>query len=136
MFKKINLIFSIFVGIGGLLTLLLAIGYSIDNKSGHTGFNPYYMILPFLFLVILGCLNLFLKQKRLAKFLTIVGLMGIALPMLWDLTEILNEYESWIIEGMPSVPNYRVPLMLIYGAIPLFYCLRICLKQFKKHNFC
>jgi len=132
MFKKINLIFSIFIGITGSLILILAIGYSIKNKSGHTSLNPYDMILPFLFFVILGCVNLYRKQKRIGKPLIVIGLLGIILPILWDLTNILNEYNHWCKEGLPLAPSYRIPLMLIYGGGLVLYCLHVLLKPLIK----
>ena len=95
--------FFMVANILGCLTVLSLIGYTIQNESGHTGMNPYFLLSVFIPLLILGIVlyRRLQPSKWPAIMATILGLVGIALLVYLDKDNILLPYETWINRGMP-----------------------------------
>jgi hypothetical protein len=102
--------------VGGMGVLLAALGYSVTNSFGHTALNIYWVSVPFLVYILYSTGKIILSRSiRFSIPLLVLGIYGGLLPVVWDVTNILEEHHRWCHEGMPNVPTYRVALMIAYG---------------------
>lgn len=103
----------------GALSLLLSAGifvYSILNRSGHTGVEPFLSLIVFGPAIALGAAVLAARKKsrstseskhlssRAALFALATGLFGAGLVTWLDQTDRLVQYERWLKRGMPAHP--------------------------------
>jgi len=58
-------------------------------------------------------------SKRFVFPSLVLGVFGSVLPLVWDVTNILEEHQRWCKEGMPATPSYRVAFMMTYGLLVL-----------------
>ncbi len=95
----------------GLVSFGAIVVYTVQNDSGHTGFNPYLALAVFIPVVGAGCAALCLKRRSSVwpGIVAIgVGCAGVALLVCLDQGNILLEYEVWIDRGMPALRGDRV----------------------------
>jgi len=98
---------SLYVSISIGLLVIIAMGYySVQNKSGHTSFDPYLanlVFIPVAFSGLFSVLNLMKQGKpvKLAVISFLVGLFGILFLVYLDKTNTLLNYEVWLDRGMP-----------------------------------
>jgi hypothetical protein len=89
------------------LALILAITvYAVQNKSGHTGMNPYRGLALFIPIALAGVICLLASWRSPgAKWPAVValltGMLGVGLLVYLDITNTLLEYGVWIDRGMP-----------------------------------
>ncbi len=101
---KVNIIvLAAFLSVGSLLGItaiaLIAV-YAFQNKSHHTGAEPYLSFILFVPLAITGAVSLRRSGSTGTLALT-VGILGIGLVIWLDQTNLLVEYQRWIDRGMP-----------------------------------
>ncbi|MCB1213916.1 MAG: hypothetical protein KDK66_00435 [Deltaproteobacteria bacterium] len=88
------------------LLILAILGYTLQNTSGHTGFNPYLALWIFIPVSLIGLFNVLYTReqspKKLPALLALTfGLLGILLLVYLDQSNTLLPYEVWIQRGMP-----------------------------------
>lgn len=88
------------------LVSLAAIGcagwYVFQNRSGHTGFEPWLLSAVFVPSGLLGVCGYFSGASRRASFVAgIAGLLGLGMLLYFDWGNILLSYDRWIERGMP-----------------------------------
>ena len=94
LFRTISIMVSLCVVVGVL--------FCYQNRTGHTSLSPYWGLLFFGAASVMG----FLVQHR-QRWLTLTsGLSGIFLVLLVSQRNILNQYENWIVKGMPDRNPY------------------------------
>ena len=89
-----------------ILCLVVAVGYAAQSRSGHTGVNPYLLLIVFIPTFIFGAGACLLKPagsglSKSGVIAAIVGSIGILFLVVIDRANILLEYEAWISRGMP-----------------------------------
>lgn len=95
------------LSVGSGLLLLAAIVYVIQNKSGHTGWEPLTALGLFLPAFLLGAFFLprrgrFGLSPTICSAAMILGLTGTITILALDRTNALVEYHRWIGRGMPG----------------------------------
>ena len=118
--------------VGGMGMLFAALGYSITNSSGHTALNIYGISMPFLVYILYSTGKIVRSRSTCFAVPSLVlGIYGGLLPVVWDVTNILEQHHRWCHEGMPGVPAYRVVLMFTYGLVVLMTVGRFLDKEYR-----
>jgi len=104
--KKILAVMSVGAAVGGLLALAVIVAYAIHNDSGHTGVDPYWGLVVFLPVTIVGVVHILgARMLGLPRWLgvpaVVVGCAGIAFLVYLDQSNTLLQYEVWISHSMP-----------------------------------
>jgi len=91
----------------GLAAIALILSYTVDNRSGHTGWEPLIALFLYLPLAFVGMLCFALRNRftgiATASVCAIaVGLIGATLIITLDRTNQLVQYERWLQRGMPA----------------------------------
>ncbi|MEM1294638.1 MAG: hypothetical protein AAGH89_04690 [Verrucomicrobiota bacterium] len=99
---------------GSLITLLAALNYSWNNKSGHTGFSPMAFSMLYWPVLVIGLLGVVLTKGfwLSPRMVVSIGLAGLAYGLFVTRLGILNEYGDWINARMPA-RNPNTSLFLI-----------------------
>lgn len=89
----------------GLVVIAAMVFYSIQNKTGHTAFDPYLanlVFIPIAFSGLFSVLNLLKQGKpvKLAVISLVVGVAGILFLVYLDKTNTLLNYQVWLDRGM------------------------------------
>jgi TctA family transporter len=84
----------------GLVTIFTIVWYTIQNDSGHTGFNPYNCLVVFLPLIVLGVTGLLSRKAPIFSWKSglaplVVGLVGVSLLIYLDVSNTLLPYDVW-----------------------------------------
>ena len=95
---------SVFTGF--FMTGALVI-YTIYNDSGHTGIDPYRLLVVFVPVAIIGLIHLCVVRspghhRWLAASAFTIGLLGAVFLVFLDRSNTLLQYEVWIERGMPE----------------------------------
>jgi hypothetical protein len=102
---KLGLVPSKLLWCAGGASLAVAsalIVYAMRNDSGHTGFEPWLLSLPFVSAFLLGAAGLITRSaRRPALFASVAALAGLALLFYFDYCNVLLQYDRWIERGMP-----------------------------------
>ena len=87
-----------------LLILLATVAYCWSNRSGHSGIDPLITLAFFGPVFVFGLIGRLLTKGRWmsARFVEIIGFIGIAFAFFVTKLGILNQYEDWIAAGMPE----------------------------------
>ena len=98
------LVLSVFAGF--LMTGALVI-YTVENDSGHTGIDPYRLLVVFVPVAIIGLIHLAAVRspghhRWLAVSAFTIGLLGVVFLVYLDRSNTLLQYEVWIERGMPE----------------------------------
>ena len=104
--NRVKIILVASLSLLGLVTIAAVLWYLNQNRSGHTGFQPYLLLVAFIPLAVVGATDLVLstryKLSRWSGVLAIVvGVSGITLLVYLDMSNTLLPYEEWIRRGMP-----------------------------------
>ncbi|HEY1173826.1 MAG TPA: hypothetical protein VGH19_20845 [Verrucomicrobiae bacterium] len=91
----------------GLAAIAFIVGYSIDNRSGHTGWEPLIALFLYLPLALVGMVCFALRRRfagiaAVSISAIVVGLVGATLVITLDRTNQLVQYERWLQRGMPA----------------------------------
>jgi hypothetical protein len=91
----------------GLAAIALIVGYTIDNQSGHTGWEPLFALFLYLPLALVGIFCFALRHRfvgitTVSVCAIVVGLTGATLIITLDRTNQLVQYERWLQRGMPT----------------------------------
>jgi hypothetical protein len=108
--------FQTLVLIGGLGVILLIVIYCTLFSSGHTGFEPRLIGLPFLGVLAVGILSIAFRAIRefTSGALIVVGISGVAIGPFIHMMTILMQYDLWIEAGMPEQNRFTTIWMLTY----------------------
>ncbi|MBN1618048.1 hypothetical protein JW887_01740 [Candidatus Dojkabacteria bacterium] len=97
---------NIQIGFLAINILLLAtiVGWPIINGTNHTGYEPYYFIIPFCVTGVLSLVLIFFsgKKNKIASLEVLISLLGIILLFSYKQFNIMLNYNEWLIRGMPS----------------------------------
>ena len=94
------------IGTAASILCLIAVWvYAMQNRSGHTGMNPYLLLMVFVPTFVFGACACFLKAAgdKLSNpgiLAAIIGLLGMLSLIVIDRANILQNYETWISKGM------------------------------------
>ncbi len=80
--------------------------YAFTNDSGHTGVSPYLALAVFIPVVITGAVCTFVRMKVRGSLVcsllaVLIGCGGIVLLIYLDRSNILLQYDVWLLRGMP-----------------------------------
>ena len=101
-FKKVIPLFNL---LANLFFLIAAFSYLVINKSGHTSFDPYILLIIFIPSILISSYYIFSSDKFISVIAILsiaTGLTGIILLMYLDFTNSLLQYDIWIKRGMPG----------------------------------
>ena len=84
----------------GLLLIVAFVLYAWQNKSGHTGIQPYSALRLFVPVALLGCYLLVTsvangKSMKWGIISLVIGLIGVALLVYLDKSHTLQSYGDW-----------------------------------------
>lgn len=103
---KTKYLYATQVALLTLDTLLLGIViyWPISNSTNHTGFEPYYLVVPFIIsALLLLILSIFCKTKNKITLLgLVVSLLGTLLLFSYKQYNIMLNYDEWLTRGMPG----------------------------------
>ena len=106
--------------------LLTTIWYVSHNNHGHSGINPLYMTIFFVFFLLLSIALLAKSSKNNGRLLFCLNLVtcffGLLLPIFLVNNSILQAKSDWIHSGMPKPPEWA---NLFLGLYTLLYILVI-----------
>ena len=96
----------IFAALAGLAAITAIVIYTVQNDSGHTGFNPYLALAMFVPVAVVGILHLAILRssgaaRLFAIFAIVIGIAGVGLLIYLDQSNTLVQYEVWCERGMP-----------------------------------
>jgi len=100
------------------ITILIAV---FQKHGGTTGAEPYTLLIPFGFILLLGLYAYFRKpdfaNRSLTKLAIVVGIFGCILPYWLERTGSLVQYERWLRNNQgPNAENLGLSLLLFAGA--------------------
>ena len=117
MLRKKDYIYIVLAVLGGYL-LILYIEYVSHNNSGHSGLNPYFLIIPFLLILgVTAYLCIVRDQNNInyyALLPIITCLFGITFIICLVQFNILKEKSHWIHTGMLPPPDWSNKFLTIY----------------------
>jgi hypothetical protein len=85
----------------GVLAIALILGYTAQNRSGHTGWEPFTSFILFVPLALVGAVLFALRRKfvgvaRPCAPALAAGLVGVVLIIYLDRTNRLVQYDRWV----------------------------------------
>lgn len=91
-----------------LMVLLVGIGYCWSNRSGHTAEDPYLGFGFYGPVFAIGLASRIITHGNWlsARITEVIGFIGLAFILFITKLGILNQYETWITEGMPDRNPY------------------------------
>jgi hypothetical protein len=97
-----------------VVVLLAGMGYCWSNRSGHTAVEPYLGFWFFgpVFAIGLAARLITGGTWLSARITEVIGFIGLAFLLFVTKLGILNQYETWIAEGMPVRHPYADLLLV------------------------
>ena len=91
-----------------VVVLLAGMGYCWSNRSGHTAVEPYLGFGFFGPVFAIGLTARLITRGRWlsARVTEVIGFIGLVFILFVTKLGILNQYETWIAEGMPNRHPY------------------------------
>ena len=113
----------------GVVVLILAVLDAIVlHRHGHTGINPYWLIMVFISLTVLTGILSYSNRQIFKSLLFIVScancFFGVTLPILLENFNILQQKSNWIHSGMMQPPEWKNTFLIFYLAayfVSLFF---------------
>jgi len=97
-------IFALLVFSATLALALFNFYVFIDNSTNHAAFNPYFL---FLLIVPMVVISLLMIRSSKIWLLPLILSLGLSVNVVaFDTLNIMKEYESWVHSGMPDRPTW------------------------------
>lgn len=90
-----------------LIVTVLILGaisfWPIINSTNHTGYEPYYFIIPFTILAVISFVMLiFTEAKNINAITILLGFIAVLLLFTYKQFNIMLNYDEWLTRGMPN----------------------------------